>query len=48
MLAGYRQSLSKATVDVTRKGDVVDFHLVGALADGRDVTVTASCHTHEA
>ena len=47
-LAGYRQSLSKATVDVTRKGDVVDFHLVGALADGRDVTVTASCHTHEA
>jgi hypothetical protein len=47
-LGGYRQSLSKATVDVTRTGDVVDFHVVGALADGRDVSVAASCHIHEA
>jgi hypothetical protein len=47
-LGGYRQSLSKATVDVTRKGDVADFHVVGTLADGRNVSVTATCHTHEA
>lgn len=47
-LGGYRQSLSKATVDVTRTGDVADFHVVGALTDGRNVSVTATCHIHEA
>lgn len=47
-LGGYRQTISSATVDVTRQGDVVDFEVVGALTDGRSLSISASCHTHEA
>lgn len=45
---GYRQNVSRATVDVSRDGDVVELTVVGALADGRSLSVAASCHTHEA
>jgi hypothetical protein len=44
---GHRPAVSAATVDVTRTGDVVTFDLVGELADGRTLSVGASCHTHE-
>lgn len=44
---GYRQAVSAATVDVTRKGDVVTLDVVGELTDGRRLSIAASCHTHE-
>jgi hypothetical protein len=47
-VGGYRQTIADATVDVTREGDVVDFRVVGALTDGRSLSITARCHTHEA